>query len=339
MPKLTEHEKILILSKIEEGWSIRAVANHYQLNKSTVMSVKKRWEEEGSVKRKDGSGRSRSSNLVQDEALLGYLRRNPFQTAGDAMFMTNFPASRSTASRRIGKSELKNCTSAKKTILTEEQKQARILFCLNYVYRPLEFWNNVVFTDEKVFQSCNDGHIRVYRPANTRFHERYVSPRNRSGRFSVNVWAWISVHGPGVAWRIMGNGRFNGQVYRDILENVMLPSVEQLYPNNTFIYQQDNCPIHTARIITQWFGNNNIELLPWPSRSPDINPIENVWGLLVKKIYGRNFRPRNKEELWSAIENCWEELREKENYCRRLIASMPTRFNHVLEGNGAMTKY
>jgi hypothetical protein len=178
---------------------------------------------------------------------LDNLRENPFNTARQAVFETNFPGSWVTACRCVQNSEIRNSASAKKTILTEENKQSRILSCLNYIYRPLNFWNTVIFSDEKLFKSCNDGRVRVYRPVNSKFSERYVSPQNRSGRFSANVWAWISILGPGVAWRI------DGRCYR---------------------YQSTS--IHTARLITQWYRNNNIEILPWLSCSPDLNPIENV---------------------------------------------------------------
>ena len=97
-----------------------------------------------------------------------------------------------------------------------------------------EFWNSVIFSDEKTFQSSNNGRLRVYRPRNSRFDENYTLPTNTSGRFSVNVWAWISVHEPGVCWKI--DGRFTAINYINILENIMLPSVSQLYGQN-FVYQ------------------------------------------------------------------------------------------------------
>ncbi|KAJ3615685.1 hypothetical protein MTP99_006731 [Tenebrio molitor] len=336
MPNLTENAKVLILSKLEEGWSIRRVAQHYNIAKSTVRRVKQRWQEHGHFARKAGAGRPKVSTAEQDQALLNRLRENPFEPSTQAASVTNFPGSQSTVCRRIQNSELASRSSARKPPLTEQQKQSRIIFGLNYMYREPQFWNNVIFTDEKNFQSRNSGRIRVYRPKNTRFHERYVTPSTRSGRFSVNVWAWISQQGAGVAWRI--DGILNGQKYLDILENVMLPTVSQLYGNN-FIFLQDNCPVHNAGIVRQWFATNNIEVMPWPSNSPDLNVIEKVWGLLVKKIYRRNFRPQNANELWATIEEGWEELSQDQNLWENLISSMPRRLNAVVEANGAMTKY
>ncbi|KAI4455483.1 transposable element-related [Holotrichia oblita] len=166
MLKLSECDKVLILSKLEEGWSIRYVAGMFNINKATVLNVKKKWEENRSVKRKEGSGRPRISNQQQDEVLLDYLRENPFRTARDAVYHTNFPGSWSTACRRINNSELKNYTSAKKELLAVENKQSRMLFSLNYIYRGQNFWESVVFSDEKIFQSSHDGRVNVYRSRN-----------------------------------------------------------------------------------------------------------------------------------------------------------------------------
>lgn len=280
-PQTTEVIRARIVTKLEEGWSIRSVAREFHLNKSSVFKIKRRWEQDATLARRAVVGRPKISTIAEDDHVIRYLEENPFKTVRDAIAETNFPGSQPTGCRRIKNSELGNYAAAKKLALSDEDKQSRLLYALNYSHRDRQFWENVVFTDEKVFKNTNDGHVRVYRPRGTRFNEEYVSPTQRSGRFSVNVWAWFSYHGLGTCWRI--GERFNSDSYQRICEYVMLPSVRQVYPENNFIYQQDNCPVHTANIIRQWLDNNNIETLPHPVRSPDLNPIENIWGLIVKK--------------------------------------------------------
>jgi transposase len=85
-------------------------------------------------------------------------------------------------------------------------------------------------------------------------------------------------------------------------------------------------------------NENEINLLPWPSRSPDLNPIENIWAYITKKIRSVDFRPANAEELQEAIENAWERLAEDYNM-RNLILSMRRRLQFVIEANGAAIHY
>jgi transposase len=85
----------------------------------------------------------------------------------------------------------------------------------------------------------------------------------------------------------------------------MLPSVSRVYPNHNFIFQQDNCSVHTSQRVRAWLQNNNIHVLDWPSRSPDLNPIENMWGLLVRNIKQQRLIFRNRADLLTAITNAW----------------------------------
>lgn len=78
------------------------------------------------------------------------------------------------------------------------------------------------------------------------------------------------------------SGNFNGEEYVELLSECMEPAVRDIYPeeDHPFIYfLQDNSPIHTSRLAQDWFmANPDFILIPHPSKSPDLNPIENVWG-------------------------------------------------------------
>jgi hypothetical protein len=145
----------------------------------------------------------------EDDRLINFLRHRPFQSAVNARLETAFPACLKTARKRIRESELSN--------------------------QDNNIWNNVVFSDEKTFQSSHNGRIRVYRPPGTRYNEQYVKNYDRSGRFSLNIWGWISSRGPGVC--VIVEERLNSAIYRRLLEEVMLPSVLPVFGQQNFIFQ------------------------------------------------------------------------------------------------------
>ncbi len=66
-----------------------------------------------------------------------------------------------------------------------------------------------------------------------------------------------------------------------------------------FIFQQDLAPAHTAKGTKSWFNDHGVTVLDWPANSPDLNPIENLWGIVKRKM--RDTRPNNTDELKAAI--------------------------------------
>ncbi len=119
------------------------------------------------------------------------------------------------------------------------------------------------------------------------------------------------------------------------LEHFMLPSADKLYGDADFIFQQDLAPAHTAKGTKSWFNDHGVTVLDWPANSPDLNPIENLWCIVKRKM--RDTRPNNADDLKTTVKETWASIPPQQ--CHKLITSMPRRIEAVIKAKGAPTKY
>lgn len=137
--------------------------------------------------------------------------------------------------------------------------------------------------------------------------------------------------------------RLNSEQYIEILEEVMIQSVRSLLiPEDQPIYiAMDNSSVHNARIVRDWFSRHpDIIRIPWPPKSPDLNPIENLWAYMTHKWDAGSIK--SKDNIISHAKQIWESLRPKRdipNICESLVASMPKRLGNVINSRGSYTKY
>jgi transposase len=184
MPQLTDFQKTILQTRIHDGGIIRNIAAELGVSSSTVLRAKNKIAQTGTIIRRQGSRRKRASTAEQDSDLVNFLRRHPFKDAIMAKQQTDFPTSVVTARRRIAESELRNRSAA---FLTEENKRNRIAFAREHIRRPENFWDNAIFSDEKTFQSCNNGKVQIHRPQRMGYDPQFTRKIQNSGRFSVNA--------------------------------------------------------------------------------------------------------------------------------------------------------
>ncbi len=150
---------------------------------------------------------------------------------------------------------------------------------------------------------------------------------------SVMIWAAMSSAGVGL-WTFL-KSTVNAAIYQEILEHFMLPSADKLYGDVDFIFQQDLAPAHIAKVTKSWFNDHGVTVLDWPANSPDLNPIENLWGIVKRKM--RDTRPNNADDLKATVKETWASIPPQQ--CHKLITSMPRRIEAVIKANRAPTKY
>ncbi|GFS65828.1 uncharacterized protein TNCV_390621 [Trichonephila clavipes] len=75
-----------------------------------------------------------------------------------------------------------------------------------------------------------------------------------------------------------------------------------------FVFMDDNATCHRTLAVQDCLDSEGIQRLVWPARSPDLNPIENVWDALGRQVAGRNYPPTNKNTLIRALTEEWDKL-------------------------------
>ena len=131
-------------------------------------------------------------------------------------------------------------------------------------------------------------------------------------------------------------GRQNTAAYLRIMEDNLLPFFDEEMPVG-WIYQQDNAPIHVSESARSWFHGQGVRLMVWPSRSPDLNPMENIWGWLARRLYANNRQFNSVSDLQNCVLGEREQVRQQ--LVRDLVESMHKRTAQVLQRGGFCTYY
>lgn len=197
-------------------------------------------------------------------------------------------------------------------------------------------------TDEtKINLYQSDGKRRVWRRKGTAHDPKHTTSSVKHGGGSVMVWACMAANGTGSLVftddvTADKSSTMNSEVFRAILSAHIQPNASELI-GRRFTVQMDNDPKHTAKATKAFFKGKKWNVMQWPSQSPDLNPIEHAFHLLKTKLKGKM-----PQEQAGTEDSCSRGLAEHHQSItweesQRLVMSMRSRFQAVIDCKGFAT--
>lgn len=219
-----------------------------------------------------------------------------------------------------------------KPFQTTVQRKKRLLWAKERQSWTQRQWVTIIFSDDSKFELCvGDMRTTVIRTKKEAYHRDFLK---RTVKFPASIMIWGCMSAKSLGQLHLIDNTVNAVRYINILEKHLMASADKLSSFGEFTFQQDGTPAHTAKVTKKWF-RNNINVLDWPSSSPDLNPIESVWAIMKRRL--RNDPQTTIAGLKRKIQEIWDSITPDE--CQDLVNSMNKRIVALIKANGNVTQY
>ena len=336
-----------------QGWSASKIGKHIGCSGKFVSRWVTRYQQHGSVNDSPRSGRPQKADAAAQDYILQAAQLPECTSAADIAAKTEqalgLKISASAVTRLLREKGLQHLAARVVPVLTAKHKLARVTFARAALRREKCSWRRVLITDSKYFRLHTRG-----KPAG-----RWCTPATRGTvarpkrSIAAHVYMGISYHGVTSLKFVTGTHKqvskyissrtklphtgVAGQEYNDLLRDFFIPQGHQVFQcagmwKDKWQMQQDNAPAHKTAKNMQFTANVPGGLfLVWPSNSPDLSPIEDLWAWMDARLH-KLHKCKNIEELKANLELVRQAI--PPSMLHNMFDGMKARMERVIELNG-----
>ncbi len=264
--------------------------------------------------------------------IINNARRTKFTTPNKLRNELKLNVSARTIRRTLNENKILGHIARKEYPFGRDHIRKRLSFANGYAQRTN--WNDVLFSDEKSFPLCKSTSQQwVQIPeGESPFQPEYMVHK-KSHSEKVHMWACFAAGGVGEFKLFEQN--MDKKIFKRILMKHLKSSATKLFGDNHWWFYMDNDPKHTSGVIQNWLFHNGIQLIDVPPYSGDLNPMENLWSDMNRRVESRF--SQTIDELKTVITDEWKQT--SAILLSKLVASMPARCKAVVNNHGHITNY
>lgn len=262
----SENTKEVIVKLKTGGYKVSEISRMLQIPESTCRSIFKTFQERGNVLKAKRKGRPRKVSRRGETRLLRLVKRNRGKVLKDITTEFNVGnglnhVSDRTVQRILHENHIYRRVVRKRMVVKEINRKKRLAWCLQKRRLTVDqFWKNIIFSDESQVVLGQNNRVYVWRSSHEAYNPECMFAECRP-KVSVMIWGCITWYGPGTL--CMVNGNINAVKYISILEDQLWPVIARHFPDNLYTFQDDNAPVHRARIVEIYKHENNIRVMIW----------------------------------------------------------------------------
>jgi hypothetical protein len=321
----------------------------------TVRRWMEQWCQTYNMDRKKGSGRRPILNTAQEAEIHRLADEEPYLSAEELAANLDLSVSRHTIRKVLESFGVFRRVVRRKAHFREANLQRRLDWANEFIDRPVEFWDKVVWLDEISIDLVADGRIWIHRTVNTPFaaHNTWKAKQRGLGMkvifIIVPYYGYVSYRLPDTSKRTRAFAsprpaeKWDYKCFLKYFKEFKV-ELDVLFGNEDYSLVMDHASEHLGA-IPAINALPRVSVLDWCPRSQDLNIIENWFSKLKSNLKWNKFEMIrdghlvNFQNLRVILKEAVEEVGSDHQYMLNLSGSMPGRISEVISNDGNACRY